>query len=238
MTIKKWRTRNCTIYQILKGRSNSFLIKCENNYALVDTGRKNSWKELKDKLDNILDENKLSCLILTHAHFDHVENAAQLKREYNCKIIVHESEADYLKHGNNPSLQGTYPITRFMVNLLGKRLQSHYKYEPAEPDILVNEKYDLKDFGFNAYIIHTPGHSKGSISIIIDNEIALVGDTMHGVFPNSAFPPFAEDPEIMVQSWTKFFKTDCKLFLPGHGSEISRKLLQKQYKKHEKDQNR
>lgn len=234
MTLKNWKTRNCIIYQTLNGRSNSFLIKCQNNYVLVDTGRQNSWKKLTAKLNELLGKTKLSYLILTHTHFDHAENAADLKNKYGCKIICHENEADNLKHGYNTLPQGTNPLTRFGVNLLGKSLQKHYKYEPAEPDILVDEKLDLSPSEFNAYIIHTPGHSKGSMSIIIDNEVAIAGDCIFGIFPNSAYPPFAEDPETMIKSWKKLLETDCKLFLPGHGKAISRVLLEKEYEKHKK----
>lgn len=234
MTLKHWKTKNCIIYQLLKGRSNSFLIKCQNNYVLVDTGRQNSWKKLTTKLDELLGKNKLYYLILTHTHFDHAENAADLKNKYGCKIICHESEADNLKHGDNTLPQGTNPLTRFGVNLVGKSLQKHYKYKSAEPDNLADEKLDLNPSGFNAYIIHTPGHSKGSMSIIIDNEVAIAGDCIFGVFPNSAYPPFAEDPETMIESWKKLLKTDCKLFLPGHGKAMSRELLEKQYEKHKK----
>lgn len=230
--METWKTKNCMIYQVLKGRSNSFLVNQGNDYILIDTGRGNSWKILSDRLNNILEENLLSCLILTHAHFDHAENAASLKKEYNCRIIVHENEAENLKHGTNILPKGTNPLTRLEVKMLGKLLQSHYNYELTNPDIIVREKYDLNRFKINAYILHTPGHSPGSMSIIIDNEIALVGDTMFGVFSNSAYPPFADDPETMIKSWKKLLETDCRLFLPGHGKPISRELLEKQYKKH------
>jgi len=229
--MKTWNTDNCTIYQILEGRSNSFLIKCGNNFILIDTGRKNSWKELTAKLDEILGKNKLSGLILTHTHFDHAENANRLKNEYNCTIIVHESEADYLKYGNAPIPKGTNLITGIIVDTIGKKVQSRYNYKSIDPDILVDENYNLSDFGFSAYIIHTPGHSKGSISIIIDDEIALVGDTLFGVVRNSIYPPFADDTETMIKSWKKLLETPCKLFLPGHGREIRRKLLEKEYEK-------
>jgi hydroxyacylglutathione hydrolase len=235
MTMNMWTTNSCTIYQILKGRSNSFLINQENNYILTDTGRKNSRKELSGKLNKILGEDKLSCLILTHTHFDHVENAASIKEKYGTKLIVHKSEAEYLKQGNAPLPKGTNLAAGFIVDILGKGMQSKYNYEPVVPDIIVEEKYELSSFGFDAYIIHTPGHSIGSISIIIDEEVAIVGDTLHGVFPNSAYPPFADNPKIMVESWNKLLETGCELFLPGHGKAVSRKLLEKQYEKHKKD---
>lgn len=71
--MKTWNTQNYIIYQVLKGRSNSFLVNSGDNYILIDTCRGNSWKELTAKIDKILGENELSDLILTHTHFDHVE---------------------------------------------------------------------------------------------------------------------------------------------------------------------
>ena len=73
-------------------------------------------------------------------------------------------------------------------------------YEPCQPDILVNSSLDLKEFGFSAFIIHTPGHTIGSMSIVVDNEVAIVGDTMFGVFKCSVFPPYANDVKQMVKS--------------------------------------
>ncbi|MCZ3365205.1 MULTISPECIES: MBL fold metallo-hydrolase [Methanobacterium] len=230
--MKTWDTKNCTIYQLLEGRSNSFLINSQNNYILIDTGRANSWEKLSNKIDEILGKNKLSCLILTHTHFDHVENAAKINEKYKSIIIVHQSESEYIMLGNSPLPKGSNLATGFMTEVLGKKLESRYQYEKVNPDINVDEKYDLIDFGFNSYIIHTPGHSKGSISIIIDHEVAVVGDAMFRVFGNSIYPPFADDPDTMVKSWNKLINTNCDLFLPGHGKEISRKLLESQYEKY------
>ena len=232
MTMKKWITNSCIIYQILEGRSNSFLVNSKNNYILIDTGRKNTWKELTAKLNELLNKNELSYLILTHTHFDHAENAAKIKKKYKPKIIVHKNEAEYLKQGSSPLPKGTNFATGFMSDVLGKLFQYRYNYESADLDILVDKNYNLSNFGFNAYIIHTPGHSKGSVSVIIDDEIAIVGDSMFGVFKNSAFPPYADDPEIMVKNWNNLLKTECLIFLPGHGNAISRKLLEGQYEKH------
>lgn len=233
--MKKWvSTNGMIVYQVLSGRSNSFLVSSNDKYFLIDTGRSSSWKKLSKNLDDILGENQLSCLILTHTHFDHAENGAKLKDKYKCKVIVHESESDYLKNGDSPLPKGTNILTRFLINFIGKRIQNRYKYEPAHFDFLVDEKFDLNEFGFNAYILHTPGHSPGSISIIIDNELAIVGDAMFGVFKWSIFPPFANNTQLMIESWGKLLETDCSTYLPGHGSEISLNLVKKQYGKYNK----
>jgi hydroxyacylglutathione hydrolase len=79
--------------------------------------------------------------------------------------------------------------------------------------------------------MNTPGHTTGSMSVIVDDEVALVGDTMFGVFKRSVFPPFADDVSEMIKSWGKLLNSNCKFFLPSHGREKSREQLMTVYNK-------
>jgi glyoxylase-like metal-dependent hydrolase (beta-lactamase superfamily II) len=231
--MKKWiTTSGQVVYQVLSGRSNSFLVSSNDKFLLVDTGRKNSWTKLSKNLDEILGENKLSCLILTHTHYDHAENAAKIKEKYGAKIIVQKNETNYLETGRSPLPRGTNILTRFLINNLAKKIPFQTDFEPIDFDIKIDQKYDLKFWGFNAFILPTPGHSTGSISVIIDNELAIVGDALFGVFKWSVYPPFADDNKIMIKSWGKLLETGCLTYLPGHGTEISVNLLKKQYAQH------
>lgn len=54
---------------------------------------------------------------------------------------------------------------------------------------------------------------------------------MFGIFPNSIFPPFADDIQGLLKSWKKLLETNCSVFLPGHGREIKRELVEKEIKK-------
>lgn len=219
------------IHKILSGRCNCFLIESQNRHLLVDTGRENRWKTLAKRLAQLgVTHESLVGVILTHSHFDHAENAAHVKEKYKTAIIIHRSEADYLRRGENPAIKGSTFVTKLMTDMINPQwLLHHLRYKPVEPDILVDEKYDLHDLGFNGYIIHTPGHSPGSMSVIIDNKIALVGDAMFGIFPGSVFPPFAENIELMIKSWKKLLDTGCSTYLPAHGIERSREVLYRQY---------
>lgn len=232
--MKCWVTKSGQkVFQALGGRSNSFLLSNGDKYILIDTGRENKWIKLKRMLDEIqLNETNLSALILTHTHFDHAENAYRIKEIYKTNLIVHKSEVDFISSGNNPVIKGTNLITEFITREIGTWALQHFKYKPADYDIAIEDKYDLSRLGFNAYIIHTPGHSIGSISIIIDNEIAIVGDTMFGVFRSSVFPPYAEEPKVMIYSWEKLLNTGCSLFIPAYGTANCRELLQKEYEKY------
>lgn len=220
-----------TIYQIASGRCNSFLISHNTHYLLVDPGSKAQWNHLTRRLDQLgVGEKAITALILTHCHFDHAENAAGVKEKYKTAIIIHRSEAEYLRKGDNPVIQGTTPVMKLMTDVfLTRQVLQHLRYTPADYDVLVDETYDLNNLGFSGYLLHTPGHTPGSMSIVVEDQIAIVGDTMVGTFKESMFPLFAADPRQMVKNWKKLLDTGCSTYLPAHGTERSRELVQRQY---------
>lgn len=231
ITMQKWITKSgCTVYQTTKGRGNSYLVLDDGISILVDTGLAKSRVKLMEKLDDLLDKRSLSYLILTHSHYDHVENAAVIKKEYGAKIIIQRNESELIKQGNTPILNGTNFITSILV-AMGRRINRLNNYQKVHPDIIVDKEYSLSP---NCYLIHTPGHTSGSMSLIVDDEVALVGDAMFGVFRWSVFPPFADNVPLMIRSWAKLLNTGCDIFLPSHGTFNSRKLLEKQYEKYKK----
>jgi glyoxylase-like metal-dependent hydrolase (beta-lactamase superfamily II) len=188
------------------------------------------WKKLQKRLKQLNIKN-IDYLILTHTHFDHAENSTRIKEKYNAKVIVHKNEVTFLATGENIVPQGTNLLTKTIVNLFAKQFLSLGKYEPCQYNLTVDSSFDLSDFGFDAYIMHTPGHTIGSMSVIIDDEVALVGDTMFGVFWWTVYPPFANDPPQMIESWGRLLQTKCKVFIPSHGSANPRPLVQKEYNK-------
>jgi len=220
--------RNSLIRCILHSRSNVFLFSANGRNILIDTSSGREWPKLKVRLKN-LEIEKIDLLILTHTHYDHAANAARIKREFGAKVIVNIREVSYLEKGENPLPNGTNFMTQFMVNSFGRQYLSKVKYEPCLPDVIVDQTLDLKGYGVDAYILHTPGHSPGSESVILDDEIAFVGDAMFGVFPGSVFPPYAENVDDLVLSWGKLLETGCRLFLPSHGTPDKADLLKREY---------
>lgn len=229
--MKIWTTKSgYSLIRVLSGRSNAFILTGGGKSILIDTGPKFMWKSLVRRLKQIKIKN-IDYLILTHAHFDHAENANRAKEKYGARVVIHKDEASYLANGENVVPKGTNPVTKVMVNRFAEQFIFLAKYEPCECDITVDSFSDLKNFGFNGSIIHTPGHTPGSISVIIDDEVALVGDTMFGVFPWSVFPPFVNDTSLLLDSWEKLLNTKCRVFIPSHGSANTRTLVEKNYRK-------
>jgi glyoxylase-like metal-dependent hydrolase (beta-lactamase superfamily II) len=228
--MKTWKTKNGNIIRVLSGRSNVYLIMNGNNIILVDTGKRSAFGRLIRRLDTLnIPVEKISTLILTHTHFDHCQSAKKIKEKSGCRIIVSSAAAESIQKGYTRLPNGTFPITKLISGFGNSFGKNRFGYEPFQHDILVNGDFDLDDGEDGIKIIKSAGHSADSVSILIENEIAIVGDLMFGLFRNSAFPPYADNITEMIESWGKLLSTDCKIFLPGHGREIKRSLLEKEY---------
>lgn len=229
--MRRWRTKSgYSVTQVLAGRSHVFLLSDGKSHVLIDTSPPRKWSILRDRLEK-LHIRQLDLLLLTHTHFDHAGNAKKIKNTFGARVAVHRTEKEFLQKGLNHFPEGTNPLTGFLVDYLGTRLSSGFNFPPCEPDVLIDSVWDLKDLGFHAYVLPTPGHTLGSVSLIIDDEIALVGDAMFGVFPHSIFPPFADHPDRLVESWGILLQTNCHLFLPAHGFGNSREKVRRNYER-------
>jgi glyoxylase-like metal-dependent hydrolase (beta-lactamase superfamily II) len=237
--MKKWTTKQGSeIYLVLDIMSNVYLISTKQKHILVDTGYRFSYNKLLHNIRTINSDHKsIDILILTHTHFDHCRNAFRIKRDFGSRILVSEFERQYTIVGYTPLPKGTFRITEFLSNLGSATGKSLFGYHPFSADTCITDQYDFKNEGLNIQMMSTSGHSPGSISVIVDNDIAIVGDTMLGKFTWSIFPPFADNVTEMIGSWEKLLKTKCNTFLPGHGKEIKRDLVQKEFMKYNRKYN-
>ncbi len=228
--MKHWNVEEgCSIYQILDKFFNAYLIVIDQEAYLIDTGRQKDSQRLEQNLVKILNGRTLKYLILTHTHYDHCGNAALIKEKWGPKIIVSKKESMYLKQGSTPLPQGTLLFTKILSNLGNRYATSWYMYESVNPEIEINGIYAISD---NIKIITTPGHSDGSVSVVIKDQYVIVGDALFGSFKGSIMPHFADDKKQLYDSWNKLLmNTNCHTFLPGHGKSISRNRLEKELSK-------
>jgi glyoxylase-like metal-dependent hydrolase (beta-lactamase superfamily II) len=172
-------------------------------------------------------------VILTHTHFDHAGNAAWLSHEYGAEVIVQAAESDFLAAGDTPIPGGTLSFTKGLADI-GKKINPVFKYEPCQPDHVFDDTFDLSRYGMNGYVTHTPGHCAGQSAVIIDDEVAIVGDSLINILSAKIFPPFADDVEELMRSWKKLLDSGCNTFLPGHGKTITRGQLADEYERRNK----
>jgi hydroxyacylglutathione hydrolase len=205
------------------------LLTSGSGRILVDTGRGNRWAALERRLADA-GVDRLDALVLTHAHFDHAENARRVRDRFRAMVIIHEAEAGFLERGDAPLPAGSVLLTRVFTSRLRKLLRPRFQYDGCPVDLAVTDRFDLAPFGFDGHLLHTPGHCRGAMSVVLDDEIALVGDTMVNAGPWSVFPPFADDVGLLLDSWRRLLETGCRVFLPGHGAAIGRPLLEGRFR--------
>ena len=220
------------IETIQAGGANVYLIANGGQSILVDAGNKRAASKILDKLSQSgLEPEDVKLIILTHTHYDHVGGLTELQEATQAKILVHEHEADPLAAGYTEIPRGTMFLTQ-LISFIGRRLaRKSGEYEAVRPDLSITDRSGLEPYGVHGYVLPTPGHSPGSLCIIVDGKTALVGDTMFGISRRSAFPPFADDVDELLGSWNLLIDTGCQRFLPGHGKPISIDLLRESYEK-------
>jgi len=177
---------------LIRGRgltSNVYVIG-RNAITTIDAGNGAFYNRLEPDFKKLgLKISNVTQVIITHAHHDHANGLVELIELVDPKIYVFHSVARYL------SGFGEHRIVRLEEGALVK-----------------TELFNLK-------VIHTPGHTEGSICLYEEKEkILFTGDTVFpgGVFGN--FPP--GEGGTIFSSIEKLTKIDVDIILAGHGKPL------------------
>ena len=169
------------IIRIKLSFSNAYLIK-DKRSILVDTGAPKQADQILALVRNAgVNERDISLIIHTHGHFDHAGSTAELKRRLKVPTAVHKQDVFMLREGQNGVIKPRNLEARIIAALVPN------SFEQSEPDLVLEEEMALDDFGVAAKAIFTPGHTKGSISILCSNNEAIIGDLMMGGWAGGAF---------------------------------------------------
>ena len=217
----------CEIIRVPVGRCNAYVLRSSEAVALVDTGV--SWRlgRLRASLRAIgLEPTDIALIIATHCHYDHVGSLAAMKGQSGAKVLVHESETQYLERGSMALPPGTNGILRAVVATAVTLFPHSGRFAPLTPDIVVGSEYDLSPHGIEGVVLHTPGHTQGSVSVVLGSA-AVVGDLMYDIGRRTVFPPFAEEGAGVLSSWERLLAMGMRELHPGHGRCIDSQRLRR-----------
>jgi hydroxyacylglutathione hydrolase len=201
---------------------NCYLIKTETGCLLIDTGFSNKRKFLEKSLLNAgCPPENLKLIILTHGDMDHTANAAYLREKFGAKIAIHADDAGMVERGDmdcsrKAKSDKVSPVFRIMM-IVSPLFSRSVKSEIFKPDLTINENTDLFSYGFEARVIHLPGHSKGSIGVLTAAGELFCGD----FFYNMAGFGLINDLADHRSSLEKLKKLDIRMVYPGHGKPVS-----------------
>jgi hydroxyacylglutathione hydrolase len=196
------------------GFVNAFLLHSADGCILIDTGVPRQWPQLENDLVRAgCLPDRLKLVIVTHGDFDHAGNCAELQSKYGVKIAMHAGDVDMVKTGILVRRKIKGVMGRLLMWIGGRAIKG---FTTFQPDILLEDGQVISLYGLTVKIIHTPGHTKGSIALLTDDGRLFVGDTLSNRF-HPGFPPLIENEEELHKSLEILKRTDAKLIYPGHG---------------------
>lgn len=147
-------------------------------------------------------------ILLTHAHFDHIGAVDEIRDAYNIPVYLHRLEKDWL---SRPNLNGSGKYAALP------------DYRVRDADVLLTDEKELTIGDFTMQLLHTPGHSPGSVSFYFrEDGFAIVGDTLfRGSIGRTDLIDGSE--KVLLQSIRTSLLTlpaETVLF-PGHGEDTT-----------------
>lgn len=206
-----------------------FLLAGEKGLVLIDTGYPSTTESFIRTLNSLgRSPDDLKIIILTHVHFDHVGGAGILRELTGAPVAVHRSEAGLLMKGTAPFPRGTRwkgKLLRFAGRVFAPHLAN---FPPLKADVLIDDEFDLSTYGIQGKVMHTPGHTLGSLTVILESGEAFVGDNAFGVSEKKHFPPFANDTKQVIRSWENYIAWNVKKIYPAHGRSFSIEVIKEE----------
>ncbi len=222
------------IIRIDLGGVNCYLIKKDKDFILVDTGGHMLLdREFTNRRELLLEKlgeegcqpANLKLVILTHGDNDHSGNAAFAREYYNARIAMHTGDVELVADTDLKKMMESFNyrslINRIIFALIKSTIckvcvKTLNDFVNFTPDILLEEGTDLAEYGFDAKIVHLPGHTKGSIGVLADGCSLIAGDVLTNVKkPEPA--PNALDFAILNKSIERIKSMGVKHIYPGHG---------------------
>lgn len=202
---------------------NCYLIRCNEGYILIDTGYTKNRTQVQEKIEDLgCKPEALKLILITHGDFDHIGNVVYLQKKYGGKVAMHRGDLGMAEHGN-------MFWNRTGINILLKKLiqiilvLTRLKLKKADrftPDIFIEDGENLSNYGFNAKVIHFPGHSKGSIGFLTSNEDLFCGDLLENL-KTPVEGSLVDNKDEFNSSLSKLNEIKIRKVYPGHGEPFS-----------------
>jgi len=191
----------------------------DDNLTLIDTGFRGRARQILRKVRRLgFSPSDITHIIITHHHADHIGSLAILKEITGAKVLAHPADAPYID-GRLPQPGPARP------SLLGRTLHRLSRFFPVAPstvDQAINEGDVLPVLG-GLHVLHTPGHTSGSICILSPEERVLIaGDLLANRFrlglPSRTFTVNIEQE---ISSIKRLIRLDFGIICFGHGAPIT-----------------
>jgi hydroxyacylglutathione hydrolase len=183
-------------------RTNCFIVYNESSTCwIIDPG--DEFSKIETELNKF--ELTPTKILLTHGHFDHIEAINDIKNKYpTVKVFIHKNDIPFLTNNETWEMY------------LGRPLKS-----TAYDELLLDNQL-LEGDNLQTKVIHTPGHSPGSVCFLFDNTILFSGDTVFACGSIGRTDLWKSSFADMRSSLKRIFSfVDNLIIYPGHGANTT-----------------
>ena len=163
-----------SITHIKGGTDNCYIVSDGKNAILFDTASKENLQQVSDECSKY----DLKLIVLSHPHFDHAENADALSKKFNVPVAYNEKDDGIFDDYDSQPLH-SYGLVGFVVLKASLKVLSRTKVTRPQNRFFVKEGDTLAEYGFpDIKVTELPGHSKGSIGLLVADDVLLAGDAL------------------------------------------------------------
>ena len=215
------------------GLNRSYVIKADG-CIMVDTGPLGSGRAIWEWLKTLpISPQEIQLLVLTHGHADHVGSASSVKEFTGASIAMHEADKYMFETGVVVWPTAASNWGRIARPLL-KPLTPLFRFDGGQVDVVIGDAgLSLLEYGIPGRVVHTPGHTPGSVSVLLDTGEAFVGCMTHNSLPfrlGPGLPIFAEDLPRLKESWGVLLDQQVRMIYPAHGGPFPPEIIHKSLK--------
>lgn len=150
----------------------AYLVKDEKGYYMIDCGTPQGYAQIVENIRSLgIDPKEIHTILATHGHYDHVGAANLWRRDFGCRLLVHPVDQPQVEQGDS--------------ELTSASLLYGVEAEPTFVDGNLEDGVVFPVEGGTLEVMHTPGHTKGSVSLVMtrgEETVLIAGDTIWGGF--------------------------------------------------------
>jgi len=219
------------IHPIHLGLDRCYVIQ-DKGVIMIDGGFPKEARAFRQAISETpINPNEIQLLVLTHGHFDHVGSARDIKEITGARIAVHRADKESVEKALlvwPPAVTTWGHVVRAMLKPLTPLM---FRFPPTQVDVVLgDEGLSLAEYGIPGRVIHTPGHTAGSVSVLLETGDAFVGCMAHNGLPfrlSPGLPIFAEDLEQLRESWKLVLNQGARTIYPAHGEPFSADIIRR-----------
>jgi hydroxyacylglutathione hydrolase len=202
------------VHNLAMGMARAHLIESQKGLVLVDAGSPRQEQRVLQRMQ-ALGRDDLRLIFVTHAHLDHYGSAAAVRQLTGAPIAIHPADGETMAQGE--TVLGSVRGWGRLIGPLLPLLQAYLRPGPTTADLYLDDGDDLRAYGLDAIVLHTPGHTPGSSCLLVEGGLAFAGDLLSTRGRPHVQRLFADDWSLILSSLVRLRARRPEWVYTGHG---------------------